>query len=112
MTLQKRLEELGVKDGDRVIFNGRVYTFESDSWFYGSLKGKDVELSPNAISRIQMSDDSDVEIAWHFKRTCTGCGYVWGSLHCIHESRECPKCKTLLKSVEEPEDGCDCEFDY
>jgi len=51
------------------------------------------------------------EEPWHYKRTCTYCGYIWGGLHCIHDSYQnpCPKCGRRPEPVE---GECDCEFDY
>lgn len=61
-----------------------------------------------------MVDDADEEELWHFRRTCSNCGYVWGGLHCPHEGYQnpCPQCETFPEVVREPPDGCACEFDF
>ena len=54
---------------------------------------------------------AEVEESWHYKRTCVHCGYVWGGLHCPHESVQNPCVKCGKRPTMEYGE-CNCEFDY
>jgi hypothetical protein len=61
MTLKERLNELGAKEGDVIIFRGARYVFKDDSWFYGWLEGEKT-LSPNFISHFELADPDEVTL--------------------------------------------------
>lgn len=66
MTLQKRLEHLCVRDGDIVKFRGKSYVFERDDWFFGSLRGIDLDctkvISPSEASNLEVGDHEQIII--------------------------------------------------
>lgn len=48
--------------------------------------------------------------SWHYRRTCSGCGTVWYSLHCPHDGVQgrCPSCKLRPVAIIVE---CSCRFD-